>query len=213
MTQTPEKICKRHGKPILHKYNSTLTPGCLLCVIEKQNEVKADVINRPVEKVAKKGFKSQNEGNGIKRERSSRKLEEKSQPELLKKAVAVFNLFIRNRDRLPNNTFYCPTCRKYKAVINYEGGGSNYNACHCFPAGKYSFLRFNEKNVWGGCVMCNKHQHGTNCEYNDWLRNKIGEKEYKLLLLDKDKTKKWEKFELIDLIKEYQEKNKQFVAQ
>jgi len=59
---------------------------------------------------------------------------------LLEKATENFNLYIRNRDR-QGDYFYCPTCRQTKRI---EGG--NYHASHLFPAGHYSWLRFNEDN-------------------------------------------------------------------
>lgn len=124
-------------------------------------------------------------------------------PNLLKLAVKHFNQFIRNRDELPNRTFYCPTCGKSKVIC-----GDNYQACHCFPAGFYSALRFNEKNVYGGCKACNFFKHGASYEYNDWVRNKIGEVEYQKLQLMKNQSGRLERFELIMIIDKYKELNK-----
>jgi hypothetical protein len=126
-----------------------------------------------------------------------------SHPALLKLAVRHFNQFIRNRDELPNRTFYCPTCKKTKVI-----DGDNYQACHCFPAGFYTALRFNEQNVWGGCKACNYHKHGASYEYNDWVRNKIGEVEYQKLLLMKNQSGKQDRFQLIMIIEKYKSLNK-----
>lgn len=132
-----------------------------------------------------------------------------SQPKLLSLAQTHFNEFIRNRDRLPMDRFYCPTCRQFKFI---EGG--NFHACHCYPAGKYSALRFHEQNVWGGCSQCNRFQHGTSYRYNDWVREKIGEEDYaRLEEIQKEwdlRGDRWDKFDLIEIIEKYTELNKQY---
>jgi hypothetical protein len=193
------KICSKHNKPNIYGYNSTLTNGCALCIIEKESDKR----HAPKEKVKKTGLKSK-----VRKVKTT--LYEKSLPRLLEIARDEFNLFIRNRDRLPNNRFYCPTCDTQKTIE-----GDNYQACHCFPAGFYSWIKFNENNVFGGCKSCNYFKHGASYVYNDWVRNKIGESEYKKLtdLNDywKGKTYKWDKFTIIEIIKTYKEKNKLFI--
>lgn len=127
-------------------------------------------------------------------------------PQLIKIAEKHFNKFIRERDRLKDwgdgNYFFCPTCKTTKRI-----GGDNYQACHCFPGGKYSWLKFNEDNVFGGCKHCNYFQHGTNYEYNDWVREKIGEEKYaKLKMLNtyyQTNGFKWERVSLIEIIEKY----------
>jgi hypothetical protein len=136
------------------------------------------------------------------------KYQKYSLPKLIKEAEKVFNTFIRERDRLKDlgdgQYFYCPTCRRQKRII-----GDNYQACHCFPGGegKYLWHKFNEDNVFGGCKHCNYYQHGTNYEYNDWVRNKIGEERYQKLLDANDYFRrngyKWDRFTLIEIIEKY----------
>lgn len=140
-------------------------------------------------------------------------LRNKSIPALLKLAREEFNLFIRNRDRLEGDRFYCPTCKKTKK-IEVKDGKSNYQACHCFPAGFYPELKFNENNVFGGCLACNYFKHGSSYTYNDWVRERIGEEEYQKL---KDLTAyrehngwKWDRFELIEIIEKYKKLNKEY---
>jgi hypothetical protein len=125
--------------------------------------------------------------------------------QLNKLAEKHFNKFIRNRDELPGKMFYCPTCKTYKRIV-----GRQYQSCHCFPAGKFSALKYNEKNVYGGCLGCNYFQHGTNYIYNDWVRNKIGEEEYSKLQLLSNSSGKLSRFELIHIIETYKAKNKVF---
>jgi hypothetical protein len=127
-------------------------------------------------------------------------------PQLIKKAEINFNSFIRERDRLKDygdgKYFYCPTCRTQKRIE-----GDNYQACHCFPAGHYSWIRFNENNVFGGCKSCNYFKHGANYEYNDWVRKKIGEDEYQKLIDLNDYFRrtgfKWDRYVLIEIIEKY----------
>jgi hypothetical protein len=136
------------------------------------------------------------------------KYNKKSLPQLLKDSTTIFNAWIRDRDRLKDigdgQWYYCPTCRKQKRII-----GNNYQACHCFPAGFYSWHRFNPLNVFGGCKQCNYFKHGTNYEYNDWVRKKIGEESYQKLLTDNDYYKRvgwrWERFSLIEVITTYKQ--------
>lgn len=128
----------------------------------------------------------------------------KTVPQLLKILTEHFNTFIRNRDKLPGDYFFCPTCGKTKVI-----SGDNYQACHCFPS-TYSALRFNENNVWGGCKSCNFFKHGAGHEYNDWVRNKIGEIEYQKLLILKRENTKWDRFNLIFMIEKYRAKNKEY---
>lgn len=142
-------------------------------------------------------------------------------PEILKKyrkytttklhgmAVNRFNKYIRERDR-DGDYFYCPTCNKWKKIT-----GRTYQACHCFPAGLYPELEFNENNVFGGCLQCNYFKHGTNYIYNDWVRNKIGEEEYQKLLDIKaywaGKTFKEDRFYYIEIIEKYNRKSKELM--
>ena len=130
-------------------------------------------------------------------------------PKLMALAQAVFNTFIRNRDAINGTHFYCPTCNTTKVIDR-----TSYHACHCYPAGKYSALRFNELNVYGGCSSCNKFKHGTSYIYNDWVRKKIGRKAYKNLLATQREwdiqRHRWEKPDLIDIIEKYKILNKQY---
>jgi hypothetical protein len=127
-------------------------------------------------------------------------------PNLITKAQENFNAWIRERDRLKDygdgQYFTCPTCQTTKRIE-----GDNYQACHCFPAGFYSWIRFNEDNVFGGCKSCNYFKHGANYEYNDWVRKKIGEERYQKLLDLNSYFKrtgfKWDRYALIEIIEKY----------
>jgi hypothetical protein len=112
-------------------------------------------------------------------------------PELITKAQTVFNKWIRNRDQ----DLTCITCGRYKIE----------HACHFYPAGKVTALRFNEDNVAGGCRQCNFYGHGELALFRLKLKQRIGEE--RLAELDRialeQKTKKYEREELEELIKKY----------
>jgi hypothetical protein len=120
---------------------------------------------------------------------------------LIKKAEKAFNFFIRERDR-EGDYFKCPTCRRTKKIEN-----GNYHACHFFPAGQYAWHRFNEDNVFGGCLQCNYFKHGAGYNYSDYVRKRIGEEKYNRLIELNQHYKrvgfKWDRYELILLIEKY----------
>lgn len=118
-----------------------------------------------------------------------------------------FNKFIRERDKLTDKTFYCPTCDKVKIIE-----GDNYNACHLFPKHIYSWLRYNEDAVWGGCKGCNKYKHAFGQSFHPWVIQKIGEERYDALknlnTYHKHHGFKWEREALIFIIEKYKSLNK-----
>ena len=119
-------------------------------------------------------------------------------PQIIKKLEFEFNRFIRIRDL----GLGCISCNKKLNDIR------EYHAGHYYSAGHHSNLRFNELNVNGQCIECNTYLHGNLIKYRNNLENKIGSNE--LLKLDENAylTKKWNREELIKLIKIYKLKNK-----
>ena len=87
----------------------------------------------------------------------------------------VFNTYIRTRDK-DNN---CISCNK-KLVGKYDAG-------HFFSVGAYPNLRFNENNVFGQCVHCNRDKHGNVKEYDLRLQNILSKEDYNQLLNDRNK--------------------------
>ena len=87
----------------------------------------------------------------------------KSRSQWLKEAQAVFNQFIRERDKnLP-----CISCGRF-----HQG---SYDAGHYRSVGAAPELRFNEFNVARQCVPCNQHKSGNIVEYRINLVKKIGQ--------------------------------------
>ena len=123
------------------------------------------------------------------------KLETKS--EVLKAAQIVFNTYIRLRDKNKN----CISCDK-KLVGKYDAG-------HFFSVGAYPNLRFNENNVHGQCVHCNRDKHGNVKEYDLRLQKLLSEEDYQNLLKQRHEPLKLSIDQVKDLIKEYKIKIKE----
>ncbi|MGX2956411.1 recombination protein NinG [Ursidibacter arcticus] len=86
----------------------------------------------------------------------------KTRDEWLKEAQAVFNKFIRLRDKdLP-----CISCQRF-----HQG---QYHAGHYRTVKAMPELRFNEDNVHKQCSACNNHLSGNITEYRIHLVRKIG---------------------------------------
>lgn len=116
----------------------------------------------------------------------------------VQKLIPVFNKYIRLRDANKG----CISCGKPLT--------EKYDAGHCFPAGHYANLRFNEDNVHGQCVECNQHLHGNQAEYLLRLPDRIGEASYERLLQARNQSTKHSIPELREMIERYKEKIKLF---
>ena len=125
-------------------------------------------------------------------------------PKLKKKAIKVFNAWIRERDR-EGNYFTCVSCRKKKRIIKSKGT-SNYHAGHYFPAPTEA-LRFDEVNVNGECSHCNYYSGKHLIGYRKSIIERHGEKELERIEMvaayGKRAPKKWMRIELIEIIQKY----------
>jgi hypothetical protein len=130
-----------------------------------------------------------------------KKYEKKDVNALLKKAREVFHAWIRERDR-DGDYFTCISCQRTKKIE-----GDQYHAGHYYSAGNHNALRFMENNVHGQCKQCNYFLSGNQIGYRENLIKKIGKGGYEELTfkaaLSKRKTKKWSRFELIEIIEKY----------
>lgn len=117
-----------------------------------------------------------------------------SLPRLMKKAVKVFNQYIRLRDANSG----CISCHSQKVD----------HASHFFSSGKYPSLRFSEDNVSGSCASCNTWMHGNLLEYRMKLLRKIGQQRMDMLesTATRNKFYKWQRFELEEIYKIYKNK-------
>ena len=120
---------------------------------------------------------------------------------LLKKLQKVFNEYIRLRD----SEKPCISCGNY-----FE----RKDAGHYFATSGYSGLRFDEDNVHGECAGCNRFNDSHLIGYGIKLKAKIGNADYKALLLKAEAYKrdgiKWNRNELEEQIEYYKQKIKDY---
>lgn len=111
-------------------------------------------------------------------------------PKLLIKTQKVFNKYIRERDRERG----CISC-----------GSEVTEAGHYFSQGHHSSLRFDEVNVNGQCLRCNRFLHGNLINYRKGLVKRYGEEKIKRMetLVELRKAWKWSRMELEEIIKKY----------
>jgi hypothetical protein len=118
---------------------------------------------------------------------------------LKRKAIQVFNEYIRKRDKdLP-----CVSCD----CIVKEGMA---HASHFKPANTYSYLRFDEANVHKSCSKCNVFLSGNLDAYRIRIVERIGQEELDRLDLP-NKIKAWSIDELKDIIQYYKAKIKAII--
>lgn len=113
------------------------------------------------------------------------------------KVQEVFNTFIRLRD-IGKTCVSCSTTLKGK-----------YDAGHYHNANNHWAVRFDERNVWGQCVHCNRDLHANLIQYRKGLLERIGEE--KLNELDElaNTTRKYTIPELKELYQYYKSKVKE----
>ena len=90
------------------------------------------------------------------------KVKLKTKAEWLKEAQAIFNQFIRLRDK----DAPCISCQRFHT--------GQYHAGHYKTTGSHPELRFNEFNVHKQCAPCNNHLSGNIINYRLNLVKKIG---------------------------------------
>ena len=121
-----------------------------------------------------------------------------TKPELVKKAQAVFNTYIRLRDRGKP----CICCGK---PLGDEP--NSYDAGHYRSVGSAPHLRFNENNVSGQLKHCNQYLAGNIVNYRRGLIERIGIEEVEKLESD-NQPKHYTKDELREIAKLYRDKIK-----
>lgn len=115
--------------------------------------------------------------------------------QLLKIATDKFNAFIRHRDAI-GQYFTCISCSLFKHVRFMQAG-------HYMPS-TYSQLKFNELNVNAECIQCNCMDENHLVGYRKNLIRKIGIEKVEELENSKiGNTAKWDREELLEIIKKY----------
>lgn len=136
-----------------------------------------------------------------KEKRSALKAFNDSDKNILKrKAIQVFNAYIRKRDeKLP-----CVSC-------GYNEGKRQIHAGHYRPAGNAAILRFDERNVHAQCSICNNHLSGNLVNYRKELINRIGLEQVEELEAT-NSPKQYTIDEYADIIKTYKRKIKELTV-
>lgn len=145
--------------------------------------------------LAKGNIKKQ-EYKAWQKEKKIRKEKLMSHKDWLNLLQKVFNTYIRQRDK--NKP--CISCRTPLL-------GRKFDAGHYRSVGSNPQLRFNELNVWGQCVPCNRDKHGNLIEYRKGLIQRIGVEKVEILE-NENKSAKLTIPEIQELIKDYKEKTK-----
>lgn len=136
--------------------------------------------------------------NQWKKVKPKKKEELKTVRDWMNEAQAMFNKYIRLRDKGRP----CVSCLK-----PYQ---DNFQAGHFYSSGGHKVITFNELNVFSQCVQCNMHLSGNLNEYRKNITKRITP--YQLEVLDSlaHETKKYTVDELRNLIELYKEKIKNF---
>lgn len=130
---------------------------------------------------------------GWKQRKKAVKQSLKTKQDYEKELQAVFNTFIRTRDKDKP----CISCNR-PLVGKFDAG-------HYFPVGTYKNLRYNEDNCFGQCVHCNQHKHGALNEYTIMLPNRIGKANFDKLVLDRLEERHYSIPELIEMKVKYKD--------
>lgn len=130
----------------------------------------------------------------VKIQERSRKHDEKSIPELIKLATIVFNKWIRIRDS-KRGFFICISCNQKKDLKDLQAG-------HFIPS-TFASTRFNPLNVNGECISCNCHDPEHLVGYRRNLEEKLGTGVIEVLEEISRRPHKWEREELLGIIKAY----------
>lgn len=120
--------------------------------------------------------------------------------DLVKATQIVFNKYIRLRDK----DELCISCKQKP---------KKSNAGHFYNANNHWNVRFNEDNVHLQCEHCNTFLSGNLINYRENLLKKIGEGKFQLLEAEANKTRKFTKEELKEIIETYKKKIKQYETQ
>lgn len=154
------KICKSKFTP-----TRDLQPVCstMSCMIEYSNKhLKKQYIKKNQEATKKK-----------------KEFYKKDVTTMKMKAQAVFNRYIRTRDK-GNSCISC-MCEVVKG-----------DASHFFSVGGHSAVRFHTDNVHLSCYKCNRFLHGNLENYKPRLLEKIGEDRFNKLQELSKTTKKYD---------------------
>lgn len=136
-----------------------------------------------------------------------RKPRQKSRATLIRELDNVFSKYIRMRDSKDYGFKYfkCPTCGR---ILPFEEADNSH-----YYGRTHMNTRFDEENCWAECRYDNRFNASHLIQYGEWLRKKIGEQRYTLLRVKAGTPKKWECWELEQMIKLYKAKTEQLIEE
>jgi hypothetical protein len=118
-----------------------------------------------------------------------------TKPQLVKKAQAAFNAFIRARDA-------GKPCISCSTPLTTDRVGGAFDCGHYRSVGSAPHMRFVEDNAHGQCKHCNRHLAGNHVEYRKGLIERIGYRAVELI--ESDTTlRKYTREGLIEIAKHY----------
>lgn len=184
---------KRNGiKTYKHKYGFGIDCGCLSKYYLNTEEGK-----ERLQKATLKATKTRRELEQAKKDHRNRK----GLTTLLQGVKIACHTYIRERDKGKP----CISCgTPYK---------SDFDAGHYYSGGKFSQLKFNEDNIHGQCIRCNRMNEGNFDEYTVNLPGRIGKERFEELnrLAEQSKREvfKWDREELKKIRDYYKRKLKE----
>ena len=126
--------------------------------------------------------------------------ERKSLAYYLNTTKTICHKYIRERDRGKP----CVSCA--------QPWKSDFDAGHWKKAELFSTLKFNENNIFGQCIGCNRYKDGNVQEYDNRVHLRIGiegkAEIERLAGIDKQLNHKWDRSELLKIRDYYKEKLK-----
>lgn len=137
----------------------------------------------------------ENESKNQRKRLNQMKVELMTAQQWVIKAQGVFNKFIRLRDINKG----CVSCGVSLQDKKFDAG-------HFYNANNHWALRFNEFNVHGQCVRCNRDLHGNLLEYRKRIIQRIGEIGLNALEEQANETRKFTRDELIEIYTKYKAK-------
>ncbi len=105
---------------------------------------------------------------------------------LINKLDKVFGAYVRKNGK-------CEWCGSKTGQMQW---------CHIFSR-KFHNTRWNEMNSLCLCAGCHHRGHDMPTVFTDWVKSYLGETVYQELLAEHNRVKKWNDYELQELIKKY----------
>lgn len=126
------------------------------------------------------------------------KLENKNISQLKAQANKLFSEYIRRKNADLKGNARCVTCNKTFHWKELQ--------CGHFIQGRHNMVLFCEQNAHCQCYVCNVLKHGNLIEYTLFMQQTYGQEVIDQLKRMDSLNKQWTKKELINLIKDLQNK-------